>query len=66
MTLFQVKWHKDGRLIGTIGLANDKYIVSSAGSIFVNNVTLVDTGRYECSVKNEKGRVTASALITIK
>ncbi|XP_054736235.1 peroxidasin [Anastrepha obliqua] len=61
-TNIQLIWRHDGRIIAP----NDKYHVSKSGSLFVKNVTTSDAGRYECTVKNQYGRVTASALVKIK
>uniref|UniRef100_A0A1B0AI49 Ig-like domain-containing protein n=1 Tax=Glossina pallidipes TaxID=7398 RepID=A0A1B0AI49_GLOPL len=61
----KLTWRKDGRIIDPIILSSEKYEISSTGSLFVKNVTIFDGGRYECSLKNEFGRATASALITI-
>lgn len=47
-------------------LRTDKYEIIGTGSLFIKNVTILDNGRYECSIKNEFGRATASALITIR
>ncbi|XP_037881152.1 peroxidasin isoform X2 [Glossina fuscipes] len=62
----KLTWRKDGRLIDPIILSSEKYEISGTGSLFVKNVTIFDGGRYECSLKNEFGRATASALITIR
>ncbi|XP_055843277.1 peroxidasin [Episyrphus balteatus] len=58
----QIKWQKDGRLI----TENERFQISLSGSLYVKNATLADTGRYECSIKNEHGRATASGFVTIK
>lgn len=58
----QVKWQKDGRTITN----NERFQISLSGSLYIKNATLSDTGRYECSIKNEHGRATASGLVTIK
>ncbi|XP_065362237.1 peroxidasin [Calliphora vicina] len=62
----QITWRKDGRVIDPKVLHTDKYEVIATGSLFIKNVTILDNGRYECSIKNEFGRATASALITIR
>lgn len=62
----QITWRKDGRIIDPNILLTDKYQVSGTGSMFVKNVTIFDGGRYECSLKNEFGRTTASAFVTIR
>ena len=43
-----------------------KYTFSTAGSLYIANVNELDAGRYECTITNEFGRATASALITVK
>ena len=59
---FQSKWKKDGRTL-TKSL---KYSFSSAGSIFIANVNDFDSGRYECTVTNDFGRVTASCVVSVR
>ncbi|CAG9800209.1 unnamed protein product [Chironomus riparius] len=56
------KWKKDGRTL-TPSL---KYSFSSAGSLFIANVNDFDSGRYECTVTNDFGRVTASCFVTVR
>uniref|UniRef100_A0A182WJQ7 Peroxidasin n=1 Tax=Anopheles minimus TaxID=112268 RepID=A0A182WJQ7_9DIPT len=60
--ILQIKWQKEGRTI----TPKDKYRISSAGSLFVANITLTDEGRYECSLLNKYGRATASGMLTVK
>ncbi|EDW78831.1 uncharacterized protein Dwil_GK12503 [Drosophila willistoni] len=62
----QITWRRDGRLIDPHVQAIEKYQISGAGSLFVKNVTILDGGRYECQLKNQFGRVSASALVTIR
>ncbi|XP_061393833.1 peroxidasin [Musca vetustissima] len=62
----QITWRRDGRIIDPNVLLTNKYEISGTGSLFVRNVTIFDGGRYECSVKNEFGRATASAFVTIR
>ncbi|KAI8116975.1 Peroxidasin [Lucilia cuprina] len=62
----QITWRKDGRIIDPKILQTDKYEIIGTGSLFIKNVTILDNGRYECSIKNEFGRATASALVTIR
>lgn len=57
-----IEWRKDGARIDV----NDKYSITIIGSIIINNVSLADTGRYECTVFNEYGRDTASVFLTVK
>lgn len=58
----EVKWRKDGRTLFGVG----RLRVAPSGSLFITNLTVADSGRYECTVTNEFGRATASGLITIK
>ncbi|XP_043950846.1 peroxidasin isoform X1 [Drosophila biarmipes] len=62
----QISWRHDGRLIDPNVQLTEKYQISGAGSLFVKNVTIPDGGRYECQLKNQFGRVSASALVTIR
>ncbi|KAJ8737014.1 hypothetical protein PYW07_000285 [Mythimna separata] len=57
-----VEWRKDGSYLD----ANQKYSITVIGSLIIRNLTVRDTGRYECSVFNEFGRDTASAYLTVK
>ncbi|XP_055915269.1 peroxidasin [Eupeodes corollae] len=58
----KIRWQKDGREV----FNNERFQISTSGSLYIKNATLSDTGRYECSIKNEHGRATASGLVTIK
>ncbi|XP_050073401.1 peroxidasin isoform X1 [Anopheles maculipalpis] len=60
--ILQIKWQKEGRTI----TPKDKYRISSAGSLFIANITFTDEGRYECSLLNKYGRATASGMLTVK
>ncbi|XP_030372346.1 peroxidasin, partial [Scaptodrosophila lebanonensis] len=62
----QISWRRDGRLIDPNQQLTEKYQISGAGSLYVKNVTILDGGRYECTLKNQFGRATASALVTIR
>ncbi|XP_075162195.1 peroxidasin [Haematobia irritans] len=62
----QITWRRDGRIIDPNVVTSNKYEISGTGSLFVRNVTIFDGGRYECSVKNEFGRSTTSAFVTIR
>ncbi|KAH8305592.1 hypothetical protein KR059_002341 [Drosophila kikkawai] len=62
----QISWRHDGRLIDPNVQLTEKYQISGAGSLFVKNVTIPDGGRYECQLKNQFGRTSASALVTIR
>lgn len=57
-----VSWSKDGNLL----LPRDRISISLIGSLIINNLTVTDTGRYECSASNEYGRDTASLFLTVK
>ncbi|CAH0746151.1 unnamed protein product [Diatraea saccharalis] len=57
-----VEWSKDGSRIGE----NDRMTISLIGSLIINNLTVTDTGRYECTVFNNYGRDTASIFLTVK
>lgn len=56
-----INWKKDGSTIG-----GNKHKIARAGSLFLYNVTLADTGRYECLAFNEHGRDTAQALVKVR
>lgn len=58
----EIQWRKDGTRI----TPNNKMAISLIGSLIINNVTLRDTGRYECSVSNKYGRDTASVFLSVK
>lgn len=58
----EIEWRKDGTRI----TPDDRMTISLIGSLLINNVTLRETGRYECSVSNKYGRDTASVFLTVK
>lgn len=58
----EVKWKKDGKTL----IQTAKHRLAPGGSLYIKKISLEDAGRYECSVKNENGRITAWALITVK
>lgn len=58
----EIQWRKDGTRI----TPDDRMSISLIGSLLINNVTLRETGRYECSVSNKYGRDTASVFLTVK
>ncbi|KAH8303803.1 hypothetical protein KR018_006943 [Drosophila ironensis] len=62
----QISWRRDGRLIDPNVQLAEKYQISGAGSLFVKNVTILDGGRYECQLRNQFGRTSASALVTVR
>ncbi|XP_004526120.1 peroxidasin [Ceratitis capitata] len=62
----QIVWRHDGRLITPNVLSDNKYQVRKSGSLLVRDFTVADGGRYECTLKNQYGRATASALVKIK
>uniref|UniRef100_A0A1B0D9M5 Ig-like domain-containing protein n=2 Tax=Phlebotomus papatasi TaxID=29031 RepID=A0A1B0D9M5_PHLPP len=45
----QVKWKKDGRTI----ISTDRFRIALSGSLHIANITILDSGRYECSITNE-------------
>ncbi|KAM3968773.1 LOW QUALITY PROTEIN: peroxidasin [Aphomia sociella] len=57
-----VEWRKDGSRVRS----DDRISVTLFGSLIINNVTVLDTGTYECSASNERGRDTASATLVVK
>lgn len=58
----QIKWKKDGATL----TQTTKYRISTAGSLYIANITELDAGRYECSLFNENGRATAAGLVTVR
>lgn len=62
----KIVWRHDGRLITPNVLSDNKYQVRKSGSLLVRDFTVADGGRYECTLKNQYGRATASALVKIK
>lgn len=57
-----IEWSKDGSRIGD----NNRISITLIGSLVINNLTVTDTGRYECTVFNMYGRDTASVFLTVK
>ncbi|XP_013189364.2 peroxidasin isoform X1 [Amyelois transitella] len=57
-----IEWRKDGTRVRQ----DDRIIVSLIGSLIINNVSITDSGRYECSAVNEYGRDTVSVFLTVK
>ncbi|XP_063632810.1 peroxidasin [Cydia splendana] len=57
-----VEWTKDGTSI----LLEDRILITLIGSLIINNLTLIDTGRYECLAFNENGKDTASLFLSVK
>ncbi|XP_045509421.1 peroxidasin-like [Colias croceus] len=60
--LANIEWRKNGNRI----IPNERFTITLIGSLVINNITLSDTGSYECSVYNDHGRDTASAYLTVK
>lgn len=58
----EIEWRKDGTSV----IPNDRISISQIGSLNINNLTVKDTGRYECSVFNEFGRDTVSVFLSVK
>ena len=50
ISLFQVFWLKDGQQIDVKGDIN--FIISSEGSLIINQARLSDTGNYTCGAQN--------------
>lgn len=57
-----IQWKKEGSHIAR----SLRHRISQSGSLYITNVTNEDSGRYECSVKNENGRTSASGLVSIR
>ncbi|XP_055701010.1 peroxidasin isoform X2 [Phlebotomus papatasi] len=58
----QVKWKKDGRTI----ISTDRFRIALSGSLHIANITILDSGRYECSITNEFGRATGQGLLIVR
>lgn len=58
-----IVWKKDG---SSLDRFNNRYRVSVVGSLYISNVTRTDAARFECTASNENGRVSASAVLTVK
>lgn len=56
-----IQWKKDGSAV-----EGNRIKVSRRGSLYLFNVTVQDTGRYECSAVNDYGRATSQALVKIR
>lgn len=57
-----IEWSKDGSGV----TVNNRTSITLIGSLIINNLTITDTGRYECTAFNEYGRDTASVFLTVK
>lgn len=57
-----IEWRKDGARI----IVDNRFRITIIGSLIINNVSVTDTGRYECTVFNDYGRDTASVYLTVK
>lgn len=57
-----IEWSKDGSRL----TVNERISITIIGSLIINNLTVPDTGRYECYVFNDYGRDTASVYLTVK
>lgn len=57
-----VKWKKDGKTL----VESAKHRIAPSGSLFIKKITIQEAGRYECTIRNSFGRISASALVTVK
>ncbi|XP_059055424.1 peroxidasin [Achroia grisella] len=57
-----IEWRKDGSRVRPDG----RIAITIFGSLIINNVSVTDTGLYECSAFNTHGRDTASASLVVK
>ncbi|XP_011499674.1 PREDICTED: peroxidasin [Ceratosolen solmsi marchali] len=57
----KILWRKDGST-----LEGNRKRISKHGSLYLYNITALDTGRYECTAVNEHGRVSAGALVRVR
>ncbi|XP_011629559.1 peroxidasin [Pogonomyrmex barbatus] len=57
----EIQWKKDGST-----LESNRVKITRGGSLLIFNVTLQDSGRYECSAVNDYGRATADALVRVR
>lgn len=58
----EVHWKKDGRTLES----SAKYRIAESGSLVLKNIRTEDAGRYECTLRNPQGRISGSALVTVK
>lgn len=57
-----IEWSKDGSRL----TLDDRISITLIGSLIIKNVSVTDTGRYECHAFNEYGHDTASVFLTVK
>lgn len=58
----EVKWRKDGNSI----VPSARHRFAPSGSLFIKKITSQEAGRYECTIRNSFGRVSAAGLVTVK
>ncbi|XP_063837290.1 peroxidasin [Ostrinia nubilalis] len=57
-----IEWSKDGSRL----TLDDRISITLIGSLIIKNLSVSDTGRYECHAFNEYGHDTASVFLTVK
>ncbi|KAG8038033.1 hypothetical protein G9C98_006358 [Cotesia typhae] len=57
-----IQWKKDGSALEP-RVSSIK--ISRGGSLYIQNISLADSGRYECTAVNNNGRVTAQCLLQV-
>lgn len=62
MILIKIQWRKDGKIVAQTA----KHRIGISGSLFIKKITIQEAGRYECTIRNSFGRVSASSLVTVK
>lgn len=57
-----MQWKKDGKAV----VQSAKHRTGASGSLFIKKITAQEAGRYECTIRNNFGRISASALVSVK
>lgn len=57
-----IQWKKDGSALEP-RVSSIK--ISRGGSLYIQNISLADSGRYECTAVNNNGRATAQCLLQV-